>query len=177
MHPYVVVPNVIKPDDCEALLVEGMSLALALERAKTVGGVPGRSSQAAFFPEGHILQELLSYAAAAANSEYAFDVRAIESPQFTEYKKDQLYDWHTDFINVPRDTMIRKLTAVTTLKDCGKGGDFEIKDIFGQAHRIADMRTPGNVLVFPSFLYHRITRVKEGTRYSAVAWFLGPHFR
>ena len=32
-------------------------------------------------------------------------------------------------------------------------------------------------IFFPSFLMHRVTPVKQGTRYSLVSWFLGPPFK
>ena len=36
-----------------------------------------------------------------------------------------------------------------------------------------DMRTQGSVIIFPSFMYHCVTPVKSGTRFSLVLWLLG----
>ena len=36
-----------------------------------------------------------------------------------------------------------------------------------------DMRTQGSVIIFPSFMYHCVTPVTSGTRYSLVLWLLG----
>ena len=36
-----------------------------------------------------------------------------------------------------------------------------------------DMRTRGSVIIFPSFMYHCVTPVTSGTRYSLVLWLLG----
>jgi PKHD-type hydroxylase len=38
------------------------------------------------------------------------------------------------------------------------------------------MRSQGSVVVFPSFMQHRIKPVTRGTRYSLVAWFCGNLF-
>tara|TARA_B100001996_G_scaffold9897_3_gene8360 strand:- start:1126 stop:1788 length:663 start_codon:yes stop_codon:yes gene_type:complete len=38
-------------------------------------------------------------------------------------------------------------------------------------------RKRGTVLVFPSFIRHKVMPVTKGTRYSAVAWFNGPPLR
>ena len=38
-------------------------------------------------------------------------------------------------------------------------------------------RDKGAVVVFPSWVRHRVTPVTRGTRYSAVAWFNGPPLR
>ena len=35
----------------------------------------------------------------------------------------------------------------------------------------------GTAIVFPSFIWHRVTPVTKGIRYSVVAWFLGPPLR
>ena len=34
----------------------------------------------------------------------------------------------------------------------------------------------GSIIVFPSFLQHRVAPITKGIRYSLVAWFLGPPF-
>jgi PKHD-type hydroxylase len=39
------------------------------------------------------------------------------------------------------------------------------------------MSTVGSVCVFPSFIQHRVTPVKMGTRYSLVGWFRGDMFK
>jgi PKHD-type hydroxylase len=38
------------------------------------------------------------------------------------------------------------------------------------------LRRRGAMIVFPSFVYHRVIPVKRGVRYSLVGWYEGPHF-
>jgi PKHD-type hydroxylase len=38
------------------------------------------------------------------------------------------------------------------------------------------MRLQGTIIVFPSALFHRVTPVKRGRRYSLVQWYSGPDF-
>tara|TARA_R110001592_G_scaffold264256_1_gene529652 strand:- start:1142 stop:1798 length:657 start_codon:yes stop_codon:yes gene_type:complete len=40
-----------------------------------------------------------------------------------------------------------------------------------------EFRQKGSVIVFPSFIRHKVSPVTKGTRLSAVAWFNGPPFR
>ena len=40
-----------------------------------------------------------------------------------------------------------------------------------------EARTLGSIIVFPSFVRHRVKKVKEGTRYSLVIWTVGKPFR
>ena len=57
-----------------------------------------------------------------------------------------------------------------------EGGEFHLRDGSGQdlPNNIYDR---GSVLVFPSFLLHRVTPVTSGTRKTLVAWFEGKRFR
>lgn len=44
-------------------------------------------------------------------------------------------------------------------------------------HICQEIRPTGSIIVFPSFLYHCVTPVTRGTRYSLVLWSLGKPFR
>ena len=52
------------------------------------------------------------------------------------------------------------------------GGDFEFNKDIGKLDQ-NKMRQKGTILVFPSFLYHRVTEVTEGERFSLVGWYEG----
>ena len=109
-----------------------------------------------------------------------------ESCQFTKYKLNQYYDWHTDAgstpYNKPNDFnshgKIRKLSASLSLVD-GKeyeGGDFQLdfrNKEENSPHTVKNVRLKGSVIVFPSFVWHRVTPVTSGQRYSLVCWNLG----
>ena len=43
-------------------------------------------------------------------------------------------------------------------------------------HTCTEIRPRGSIIVFPSHLYHQVTPVTEGTRYSLVMWNLGRPF-
>ena len=40
-----------------------------------------------------------------------------------------------------------------------------------------EVKTKGSLVVFPSFLWHRVTPVIRGTRYSLVIWSTGEPYR
>lgn len=97
--------------------------------------------------------------------------------QFTEYHASEggKYDWHHDVnwsSNFPWD---RKLSLTIQLSDPSdyEGGQFEFMEVEG-VPEIA--RQGGSVLVFPSYLKHRVLPVTRGTRRSLVAWFSGPRW-
>ena len=60
-----------------------------------------------------------------------------------------------------------------------EGGDFEVNlndPKQETVHVIKPARLKGSVTIFPSFVWHRVTPVTSGTRYSLVNWHQGwPH--
>ena len=41
---------------------------------------------------------------------------------------------------------------------------------------VKEMRRQGSIVVFPSFIFHRVTKVKEGERSAMTCWFRGEKF-
>ena len=77
---------------------------------------------------------------------------------------------------------VRKLSVTISLNkpEEYKGGNLRFD--FGphadkRYHTCKEIRPQGSVIVFPSHIYHQVTPVTEGTRYSLVAWNLGYPFR
>ena len=63
-----------------------------------------------------------------------------------------------------------------------EGGDLEFDmrnngDSTSNIQRPEIVRNKGTIVVFPSFVWHRVTPVTKGTRYSLVVWNLGLPFR
>ena len=42
---------------------------------------------------------------------------------------------------------------------------------------VTEIRPRGSIIVFPSFVWHRVTPVTKGTRHSLVCWSLGYPFK
>jgi len=112
-----------------------------------------------------------------ANGSFDFEIREIYSLQFTEYQAGNKghYDWHKD-VNFVADTLYdRKLSMTIQLSHANEyeGGDFELLNNELPAER----RERGSILVFPSYLQHRVTPVTAGRRLSLVTWIEGPRWR
>ena len=120
-----------------------------------------------------------------------YDWIASESCQFTIYKETQYYHWHQDSHSEPynrpgsgEDGMIRKLSVTISLEDSDnyEGGDLEFCINHPEKERAEilsakEARKKGSIIVFPSFVWHRVTPVTKGTRYSLVIWSVGPSFK
>ena len=117
------------------------------------------------------------------NAGWKYDIVASESCQVTRYTKDGFYTWHRDGMGSHNDIHhepenkflhgnARKLSMSVILNSDFEGGDFEIRDLDDKIPRLGE----GSVIVFPSFISHRVVPVTKGVRYSLVAWFVGPPF-
>lgn len=100
-----------------------------------------------------------------------------EPLKFMEYSEEYngFFGIHTDF-NPETITKFRKLTVVIQLtdEDCYEGGDLIIQCY---EKEVVASRKKGTVIIFPSFLLHRITPVIKGVRHSMVSFVYGPPFR
>jgi hypothetical protein len=92
-----------------------------------------------------------------------------EPVQLSEYQVGDEYDWHLDLGPGPASRRKLSLSVQLTEPNEYEGGDLEIKGV----HNIPALRKRGSVIIFPSFLLHRVTPVTRGVRRSLVAWVPG----
>ena len=126
------------------------------------------------------------------NANWNFEWDFSENCQFTRYSKGQFYDWHCDSWENPYDKpgtpehgKIRKLSVTVSLSDPKDyvGGELEFDYRNRAPHqksylvKCKEIAPRGSVIVFPSFMWHRVCPVKRGTRYSLVMWNLGYPFK
>lgn len=113
---------------------------------------------------------------------FNFDLNGYEAFQYTEYKKNGEYNFHTDMADffdpkVHADTESRKLSLSLILNEPGKdfeGGDFQTQT----SNEITTHESvKGRMFVFPSYVVHRISPITKGTRKSLVVWVKGPKFK
>jgi PKHD-type hydroxylase len=152
-----------------------------------------RNSNVVFLNDQWIYNEIHPYIHEAnKQAGWNFDWDWSESCQFTKYKVKQFYNWHSDDFNVPYNVpndlnfhnKIRKLSVTCSLSDPKdyKGGELEF-DFRNNPNGKPVIKTckeilpKGSIVVFPSFVWHRVKPVKKGTRYSLVIWNLGKSFR
>jgi len=112
-----------------------------------------------------------------------------ESCQFTKYKPGQYYGWHCDSWEGvyeqegPTKGKIRKLSVTVSLSDekdySGGELEFQFRNVDNpKASTVCKEIFPkGSLVVFPSFVWHRVKPVKKGVRYSLVLWNLGYPFK
>ena len=125
---------------------------------------------------------------ANVNAGWKYNIKAAESCQITRYKKGGFYNFHRDgygdhlsAYHRPDNAFIhdhvRKLSMSVILNDNFEGGAFEFASYGKERCEITPIEAErGSVIVFPSWMEHRVAPVTKGIRYSLVCWFLGPPF-
>ena len=154
-----------------------------------------RDSNVVWMNDRWIYREIHPYIHQAnRNAGWNFEWNWSESCQFTKYKKGQYYDWHCDSWDQPyvyQNTdnpghgKIRKLSVTVSLSNPKEyqGGELEFDfrnldpDKKRNVIKCTEILPKGSLIVFPSFVWHRVCPVKKGSRYSLVIWNLGLPFR
>ena len=155
-----------------------------------------RDSNIVWMNDRWIYKEIQPYIHTAnANAGCNFQWDFSENCQFTKYQKGQYYDWHCDSWDKPyfrqdnpqdpTNGKIRKLSVTVTLSDPKdyKGGELEFDfrqndpDKKRQIRKCKEILPKGSLVVFPSFVWHRVCPVTRGERNSLVIWNLGYPFR
>jgi len=149
-----------------------------------------RNSNIVWLNEPWIYKEVQPYIHEAnkkANWNFQWD--ESEHCQFTKYKLNQYYDWHCDSFGEPNmNGKIRKISMTCQLTDGSEyeGGELEfdfrnyepnMRDESKHKIQCKEILPKGSIIVFPSFLWHRVKPVTKGIRYSLVMWNLGYPFK
>jgi PKHD-type hydroxylase len=157
-----------------------------------------RNSDVVWLNDRWIYKEIQPYVNIAnQNSGWNFEWDYSEPCQFTKYKLNQYYDWHCDSWSEPYDKKdpndpqqgkIRKLSMTCQLTDGSEyeGGELEfdfrnydphMRDELKHLVQCKEILPKGSIIVFPSFVWHRVKPVTKGVRYSLVVWNLGYPFK
>ena len=135
------------------------------------------------------LSKKLNGAIKVANTQYFnYQIESLDKLIFLKYGVDSNYTWHTDI--GAKKASLRKLTAIVQLSDKDEydGGELEFGitnstdcQCIDKQHCTAECKgdlvrarkSQGTLIIFPSFLSHRVTPITNGVRYSLVSWMEG----
>ena len=144
-----------------------------------------RNSNVSWLDDTWIYKEIKPYVDLAnKDAGWNYDLDSNEHMQFTKYNKDQYYDWHKDEWDVIYDeknkhrNKVRKISITCALNNGNEyeGGEleFQFRDCVQPQPAICQLsKVKGSIIVFPSYVFHRVRPVTFGTRYSLVMWSLG----
>ena len=190
--PYISYPSILKPEICDKIIQHGkdklISAVVVDSKTNTSIDQTPRNSYVSWLSDQWIYDLILPYIKDAnkqAGWNWNFD--CIEPIQFTKYGLDQFYDWHPDggsdclsvYTNQSDSTKngkIRKISVTINLVDGNdyEGGSLQFDlGISGGIQTCDQIKPKGSIVIFPSFIPHRVTAITKGTRYSLVMWALG----
>ena len=116
---------------------------------------------------------------------FNFDLYGFNYLQYARYGIGGKHEFHMDLplsgkkVNSNLMENLRKLTVVLLLGEPGvdfEGGEFQINH-FSEQYPWSTNLKKGNVLIFPSFLLHRVSPIISGVRESITIWPVGPKFK
>jgi PKHD-type hydroxylase len=175
----------LTPAECDRILERAATYP---ESAATVGfsatqrsDLSYRSSTVRWLDparEAQIADRLMAFVQSSNRTNFGVDIVAPFDIQFTEYRASNSghYDWHQDVWLESDRPYDRKLSVVVqlTAAESYEGGAFEF---FGLENPGARFAARGSVLIFPSYLQHRVLPIRQGVRHSLVTWVEGPRWR
>ena len=192
------LPRAIPAHECEEIIEYGKSLnpkegktsasnSMLSSEEKQEHSEKIRSSKTAFISDKWLkrdLQSIVEY----ANKSWKFNLKYNEDVQFTEYEPRGHYNWHNDSLKNPMNmkNMQRKLSTVVQLSspEDYEGGDLKF-NLRGLDSNTGDtvmspppeFKQQGSLVIFPSFLWHKVEPITSGKRYSLVMWTLGENWK
>lgn len=116
---------------------------------------------------------------------FDFDITGYDYMQYAKYGPGDKHDYHMDLplgirhIDYYLTESFRKLSVILLLNEPGvdfEGGNFEINH-YSEQYPLNTNLQKGSVLIFPSFLLHRVAPVTSGIRQTISVWPIGPKFR
>jgi len=154
---------------------------LNLSNGLTIGSFRSdiRRTKIAFLPQNDFrdVYEVLKILTERGNNDcFKFQIsKMYEQIQYAEYHESDsgFYDWHYD---LAMTYSRRKLSVIVQLSDPSEyeGGYLQIR--CEDMNPVTMSKEKGSVILFPSYLLHRVTPVTKGVRKSLVVWIDGPPF-
>ena len=124
-----------------------------------------------------LYQRMTELAARVNFDKFKLDLTEFTPLQYSKYKVGGHYDWHMD--SGPNIGVHRKLSFVLGLSDPDdyEGGELELNATGNLANATIMKIKKGHLVVFPSYIAHRVTPVTSGQRLTLVGWVIGPKLR
>jgi len=123
-----------------------------------------------------IYQRLTDVTKMANEQWFNFDLRHIESLQYTVYTEDMFYDKHVDTMYKSVGLYPRKLSFTLQLTDPSEYEGGEVL-IYNSHDPFPISKERGVITFFPSYTLHEVKPVTKGTRKCLVGWIHGPNWK
>lgn len=143
---------------------------------------PIRNSKNFWIPNTHWISGMMFHFVNVANQiNFNFDLEMwCGDIQYTIYEgSNTYYDWHSDFSPDFNKDFVRKLSISLMLSSSEEydGGELELDMGKGGNENAKFKLNVGDLVVFPSNMWHKVNPITSGKRVCLVGWFGGPPFK
>lgn len=172
------VDDFLSARECEKVLDSAKKQIVTPGKTGNLGKTDSaRESQVRFlWPGGEVdwLFEKLETALLELNDAYGFELSGFyEGAQVASYTAGGHYDWHSDLGSGNQSNRKLSMSVQLSPAEDYAGGELE----FMTATDELSPKNVGALIVFPSFITHRVRPITRGLRHSLVSWISGPSFR
>jgi len=179
-NTYFVKERAFSKSFCEDIIKLGTNKKLETAKINS-GNQSNRNSKVSFIKDKSIeikITKIINQINETTN--WNFLLREFEPLQYTVYNKGDFYDWHIDSRLKPYDNgLIRKLSFTICLNDNYDGGLFELCTPHPDTKKNQLSHyffKQGDMIVFPSHMWHKVHTVTSGVRKTLVGWIIGKPF-
>ena len=173
-----VVEGAFTADECARVVAAGSALTLTPGKVNdpkaAEGVVSARAVGVGAMPlepaYSWIYERMVNRAMGVNEQSFGFEVEQAETNQFLGYGPGEHYDWHVDIGN--DEMALRKVSVIAFLSEPSDYEGGELEFLFGDKPSIAPKRR-GNLVIFPSFVLHRVRPIAQGRRFSLALWLRG----
>ena len=178
---YIFISNFFSEQECNRIKKEGQkNLNNGIVGESTDLSI--RNSNVSFINNNQnsvqdLMQKAVDAIVAYAKEYYLLVITKAEPIQYAEYTKDMFYTWHTDSTEQLKSNIKRDISAsiILSKKEDYKGGSLQmitentIKNNVVIPQDVEDQEQ-GTLIIFPSNMIHRVSKVTSGLRASLVLW-------
>ena len=173
-----VFTEVFTAEECARIIETGgrvpASVGMVNDPTATDGVRPVRDAAVRSLPPdgdfGWIYERLIHHAGQLNQRSLGFEVEQAETLQLLSYGPGQHYDWHVDIGTF--DLALRKLSLIAFLSEPEDYDGGELELFFSDQPAMVERRR-GTLVVFPSFVLHRVRAIARGRRFSRALWLRG----
>lgn len=189
MYRYYYKKNAILEKDCDDFVKSCETMQF--DDGKIVGPVDGalktvsddilvkdaslRKAKVQVLEAEHLFSRVMWSYILEFNNYFNLSLNGYELPQITKYDEiDDHYCWHKDVDHSDNKPIHRKLSAVLQVSKSTDYKGSELKLFSGpKGEEDLPIGEQGDIIVFRSEEWHKVTPLIEGTRYSLIMWATG----
>ena len=179
---YYVFKKVFSESECDEIVETNFTLTEAVVGGNKVHDI--RKSFICWIPQVEkwkkLYEKVMELVSQCNREFYKFDINGMfDDIQYTEYDSSYKgnYGWHYDLGEDMSVQTGRKISVSIQLSDPEEYDGGELQFSMHENVIYTAPKDRGTMILFPSYMKHRVTPVTRGKRISLVTWISGPPFR